>query len=186
MADREIELKFKIDEKVKKEIMAFLSGVATKTVSLHQVDTYYIPFFKNFEVDGKTRECVRIREEGEKLILGYKKIHYEADPVYCDEFETIIDSKDAMEKILFALGFEVQMVIDKERESYFHAELEFDFDTVKGLGDFMEVEVKGEDATLDKIFAFVEPYGLTKDDVIYDGIQKLMKEAMQKKEYNED
>ncbi|MBE5738700.1 MAG: class IV adenylate cyclase [Clostridiales bacterium] len=186
MADKEIEVKFKIEEKTKQELMAFLSRVATKTVSSHQIDTYYVPSFKNFEVDGQTRECVRIREEGEKCVLCYKKIHYEAEPIYCDEYETEISSKDQTEKILFALGFSVQMIIDKQRESYYHSELEFDFDSIKGLGEFMEVEVKGEDASLDKIFSFVESYGLTKEDVTYDGVQMLMKEAMQRKQYNGD
>lgn len=179
--EKSVEVKFRINEKIKQEIKAFLSRVAVRTISTHQIDTYYVPSFRDFEVNGETIECIRIREELDKIKLSYKKIHFDADPIYCDEYETEITSKDNMEKILFALNFSTQMVIDKFRESYFHTELEFSFDTVKDVGEFMEVKARGENANLDKIFSFVETYGLSKADVTYEGLQKIVKESKNKR-----
>lgn len=126
-------------------------------------------------------ECVRIREKDEKVILTYKKIHREASPIYCDEYEVEVSNKEQTEKFLFALGFSIQMKIDKTRETYKMNNLEFDFDTVEDLGELLEIEIKDENLDIESVYNFVSEYGLTKDDVTYKGIQVLMKEALNKK-----
>ena len=145
------------------------------------IDTYYITNFKNFEINGETIECVRIRENEKGSVLTYKKIHKEANPIYCDEFETFVSSKQQMENILFALGFSVQMIIDKKRVSYKMDNFEFDFDSVKNLGELMEVEIISENSSVEEIYNFVKIFGLSQQDVTYEGIQTLMKKAMKKK-----
>lgn len=180
MNNKEIELKFKINAEIREKIIQDLEILAKKVNEYRMIDTYYIPYFREFEVDGETMECVRIREAFGKSVLTYKKIHREANPVYCDEFETEVLSAEEMEKILFALGFSVQMKIDKTRVSYAYQSLEFDFDSVAGVGELMEVELKSETESTDEIFEFVKKYGLSKDDVTYDGIQVLVKKANQK------
>ncbi len=179
MNNKEIELKFIIDEQTKKEIIFDLNKVSTAKTS-RMIDTYYVPYFREFEINGETMECVRIREENGKAILTYKKIHRESDPVYCDEFETEVLSAEQTEKILFAIGFEIQMKIDKTRDSYSAFGFEFDFDSVKGLGEFLEVELKDEKSSTEDIIEFVKPYGLSRKNVTYDGIQKLMKQNISK------
>lgn len=177
MNNKEIELKFVINKNIKEQIITDLEKICSKTYEEHLIDTYYEPNFKKFEINGETVECVRIREDGHKIVLCYKKIHREVSPVYCDEYETQIFDKTQMENILFALGFSVQMVIDKTRVSYKLNNFEFDFDSVIGLGELLEVELKDENLTLDDIYNFVAKYGLSKKDVTYDGIQVLMKNA---------
>lgn len=178
MSNKEIELKFVIDEKIKNQIICDLEQKTTKIKEKSLIDTYYIPYFREFEINGETMECVRIREDDKGAVLAYKKIHREANPVFCDEYETNIESKEEMEKILFALGFSVQMVIDKTRVTYALGDFEFDFDSVKNLGEIFEVELKDNSADISKIYEFVSKYGLTEKDVTYKGIQVLMKEAM--------
>ena len=180
MKNKEIELKFKISEDIYKKIIIDLDASATKTGESRMVDTYYIPDFREFEIDGVTHECVRIRQTEKGNVLCYKKIHYEANPVYCDEFETMVADKEQIENILFRLGFSVQMVIDKTRVSYKKDNFEFDIDFVKDLGYLLEVELKDENADIEEIYNFVKVYGLTKDDVTYEGIQILMKKALNK------
>ena len=92
MKDKEIELKFRITSEQRQAILNYLSTNATYKGSERMIDTYYIPNFKDFEINGKTIECVRIREVDNSAVICYKHIHYEADPIYCDEFETKIDS----------------------------------------------------------------------------------------------
>ena len=181
MKDKEIELKFRITTTQKEAILEHIKPITNHTKTSRMVDTYYIPNFKEFEIDGRTIECVRIREANNSVVLCYKQIHYEANPIYCDEYETKIDSKDQMEKILFALGFNVQMVIDKTRDSYHNNQFEFDFDSVVGLGELMEIELKDNNGNIDDIYNIVKPFGLTKDDVTYEGIQLMMKKAMDDK-----
>ena len=87
MNNKEIELKFIIDVEKRKLIEADIAKLAKFESEKRQVDTYYIPNFKSFEKNGETMECVRIRESSGKAVLCYKRIHREAAPVYCDEYE---------------------------------------------------------------------------------------------------
>lgn len=175
MKEKEIELKFIINSDIKNKIIADLEKVAEKTHEEHLIDTYYVPYYKSFEVDNQTMECVRIRQQDNKSVLGYKKIHRECNPVYCDEYETEVSNKEQAEKILFSIGFSTQMVIDKTRVSYKYNNFIFDFDSVKSLGELMEVELIDNSSDVSEIYSFVSKYGLTKKDVTYDGIQMLMK-----------
>ncbi len=181
MKDKEIEVKFVINEEIKEAILKDLCSDEGKIKTVRQIDTYYIPYFKDFEVHGETLECVRIRETESKMVLCYKKIHKEVMPVFCDEYEVEILDKLQMEKILFALGFSVQMVIDKTRLSFKFDNFEFDFDSVKNLGELLEVELCGEGSNVEDIFALVSKYGLSQKDVTYEGIQTLMKKSLAKK-----
>ena len=176
MDNKEIELKFIIDSAKKNIIEEDLRLLAKFESEKRQIDTYYIPDFRSFEENGETVECVRIRESKGKAVLCYKKIHREAAPVYCDEYELEISNKDEMEKILFALGFSVQMVIDKLRKTYSFGKYEFDFDTVNGKLELLEVELKDNNASVEAILEFVKKYGLTMNDVTYRGIQLLVKD----------
>lgn len=180
MANKEVEFKFQITKEQKQNIQNELNASAEYLGKSRQVDTYYIPNFKEFEVNGQTMECLRIREVDSSKTLGYKKIHREATPVYCDEYELKIEDKTAMEKILFSLGFEVQMVIDKTRETYRLGKLEFDFDTVYGLGELLEVELIDQNEEPSIVFEFLKPFGLSKENVTYKGIQVMLKEATKK------
>lgn len=180
MENKEIELKFVINKDIKENIILDLETKNIKKTEQRLIDTYYIPNFKDFEINGETIECVRIRENENGITLAYKKVHKDATPVYCDEYETIISDKQQMEKILFAIGFSVQMVIDKVRLTYKLENFEIDFDSVKELGELMEVELKNEFGNIKDIYNFVSDYGLTKNDVTYDGIQTMMKKLNKK------
>lgn len=181
MKDKEIELKFIINKEIKNAILNDNIENFEKISNFRVVDTYYTPNFKDFEINGETMECLRIREDESGFTLTYKKIHRECDPVYCDEYETKIEDAEQIEKILFSLGFSVQMKIDKIRETYRLNNLEFDFDTIENLGEHLEIELKDESSTVEQIYDFVSKYGLTKNDVTYKGIQVLMKEALNNK-----
>ena len=177
MENKEIELKFKISAEIKEKIENDLKQANITCKTSHIVDTYYIPNFKEFEINGVTHECVRIREKDNTSVLCYKKIHYESNPIYCDEYETVISNKKQMQNILFALGFNMQMEIDKIRTSYKLDKFKFDFDSVKNLGELLEVElIVGEDVS--EIYEYVKKYGLTQENVTYEGIQILMKKAL--------
>ena len=52
-----------------------------------------------------------------------------------------------MKKILCNLGFEVLIVVDKVRNSWQYEEYEISIDSVKNLGDYIEIEYKGTENT---------------------------------------
>lgn len=85
-----------------------------------------------------------------------------------------------MENTLFTLGFNVEMVIDKTRETYLVNNLELDFDSVKNLGELLEIELKDNSSDINEIYNFVKKYELSKKDVTYEGIQNLMKKQLNK------
>ena len=53
----------------------------------------------------------------------------------------------------------------------------FDFDSVKNLGEILEIELTDNSKDVNDIFEFVKKYNLTKKDVTYEGIQMLMKKS---------
>lgn len=174
MDNKEIELKFVIDKARREKILADIEIIAEFVGEKRQIDTYYIPEFKSFDENGETKECLRIRQSNGKNVMCYKNIHRESNPVYCDEFETELSDNYGMEKILFALGFKVQMVIDKVRKSFVYGEFEIDFDSVNDKLEILEIELKNNSLGEDAILEFVKKYGLTKSDVTYRGIQKII------------
>ncbi len=180
MKDKEIERRFKITQEQKENILNFVKSQATFKEECSQFDVYYEPSFKEWEKDGKTMEALRIRTVDGISTMNYKYIHREINPIYCDEFESVIADAEQMEKILFAIGFHRLIEIDKTRQTYAYGDFQFDIESVVGLGDFLEVELKCEDSEVNKIFDLLKPFGLTENDVTFDGIIKLMQNANKK------
>lgn len=179
MSNIEMEYKFLITENQKSEILEYLNKNGEFISSSHQKDVYFIPKFRDFEINGQTAECVRVRTTDKGSVFCYKKIHREASPVYCDEYETKIEDAESLEKILLAIDFEIQMTIDKTRTTYKLGDFEFDFDSVKNLGELLEVEFKGCDLDkFDEVFEILSKYNISKTDANYDGIQMLMKRKL--------
>lgn len=67
MKGKEIEVKFSITANQKQQIIEDLNKTGKFEKSSRLVDTYYIPYYKDFEIDGETIECVRIREDKREL-----------------------------------------------------------------------------------------------------------------------
>ena len=63
---------------------------------------------------------------------------------YCDEFETKIGSIEQFRKILSALNFRSIVTVDKLRKIYTYKDYEVAIDSVKDLGDFVEIEYIGK------------------------------------------
>ena len=57
--------------------------------------------------------------------------------------------------------------------------LELDFDSVKNLGELLEIELKDNSSDINEIYNFVKKYELSKKDVTYEGIQNLMENLFQ-------
>ncbi|MBE7169151.1 MAG: class IV adenylate cyclase [Williamsia sp.] len=99
----------------------------------HQVDTYF----------NAPRGRLKLREGN----IEYALIHYDREDVASTKQSHVIlfqyEPDDALKEILrIQLG--IKAVVDKQRRIYFVDNVKFHFDTVAGLGHFIEVEAIDE------------------------------------------
>ena len=105
----------------------------------HQVDTYFnVPFGRLKLREGTIENCLiyygRENKPGPK---ESRVILLETEP-----------PSPLKEILARALG--VMVVVDKQREIYFHDNVKFHLDTVKSLGKFVEIEAIDTDGTIGK------------------------------------
>ncbi len=150
--DREIEIKIQLASQEHSKLLAWLEANAKFRTENRQVDTYYnnpkqpFTFLKDGYKDAEDYLRIRKSEKGNSICFK----HWVKDPedqtkhLYCDEYETEVDDTMQMHKILDALGYKKDIVIDKTRRVYEYQYFEFAIDQVKELGNFVEIEIKQE------------------------------------------
>jgi adenylate cyclase class 2 len=165
--DREIEIKFPVDEETFLRVRERLAQTAIGKPLSNQVDTYLTPKHRNFVEPEFPWEWLSVRRRGGKAILCYKHWHPARERIHthADEFETEIQDPDQLEKIFRALNFGELVTVDKKREIFiFKDEFEIALDDVKGLGFFVEIEalkdLGGVDVTRKKILEFAGSIGI--------------------------
>lgn len=137
----EIEIKLKVDSKEYQRILNIMEKRATYIETESHYATYYKPTYRKF-----SDEWLRIRNENGKFMLNYKK---KRSNFCCDEWETLIDNVNHLEKILTSLGMKKIGVIKKIRKKYlYNNKFEISFDDVKNIGLFIEIEIKKVDFNL--------------------------------------
>lgn len=149
MSNFEIELKVIISDHEK--FVSWLKKYAKFVGSSRQIDTYFNPPHTNFiffdELGQKrANDYLRIRVNPKNGLVAFKRHH--PDPKggrgYIDEYETEISDSKQMQKIFELLSFKKISTVDKLRQSYEYKDFQIECDTVKGLGYFVEVELKSK------------------------------------------
>lgn len=153
----ELEIKLKVDNNTYKKVLSHFNNSCEKS---EQIDTYYIPEFKEFN-----DEWLRVRNETGKNILSYKK---KLEDNYREEIETIIDNYNNLHLILTNLGFKVKGKITKNRIKILYKDkYEFSFDDVKNIGLFIEIEVKKIEYSvieeINSLYKILDDFGLSID-----------------------
>jgi len=142
-----IEVEIKIAISNFEEIKAKVSEVGKLIKSIHQIDEYYVPSHRDFFAQKPhPTEWLRIRTNPDKIIFEYdKSINKKAngEQECAEEYETEILNADEFRKILKFLDFKYVVTVDKQREYWDCGDLEIALDKIKDLGDFIEVEAKG-------------------------------------------
>lgn len=141
---REIEIQVRV-EKIG-NLLKFLKQNAQFIGSEHQIDTYYSPIKNSFIDVRPVREWLRLRNSSGKYTVTYKNIRFEEDGRTHDkvEFESEIKDITQLENIFLALNFKPIVTVDKKRQIYVYKAYEVSIDSVDNLGDFVEIEYKGE------------------------------------------
>ncbi|MEU9129355.1 class IV adenylate cyclase [Kitasatospora sp. NPDC048540] len=153
-------------------------GAKAGTAS-RQVDTYYNAPHRDFLAGEVISEWLRVRVEDEASSLNFKRWYplEEKIKTHCDEFETTVADAEAVTRLLGALDFTHLTTVDKVREEWVSDGIAVAFDTVAGLGEFIEFEFKGEADTIEqataKIEVFIAGLGIELGDRIHAGYPHL-------------
>lgn len=158
----EIEIKATFEDKDKlKENLVKLGAEQKKTK--HQIDEYYNHPQRDTR---ETNEYIRLRYEAESND-GIFAHHINLSDGVNKEFEVSVGDIKVFKQILEGLSFPLLGVIDKKRETFQLGEFTITIDEVKDIGNFVEIEVDGEESEVDEKKAqcveMLEKIGLTKD-----------------------
>jgi len=138
----EIEIQVKIEHAT--PLLGFLEKNAKFREETRQIDEYYSPTHRDFIAVRPIKEWLRIRNSNGKYSVNYKNWHYDnGRSTHADEYETSIESPDKMRNIFQVLNFKNVATVDKIRKIWDYKDWEVSIDSIKNLGDFVEIEYKG-------------------------------------------
>jgi adenylate cyclase, class 2 len=161
----EIEMKTKIKNKKRLLAKFALLGIRNRSKA-HFIDIYFSPRKgKRFVLVNSPK--LRIRKN---LTAGTATFEYHLPSgVYCNqEREIEVSDGDMMDVILKQLGFIEEVRIDKVRTFYDYKNFNIYIDQVKGLGNFLEVEIMNatnKKAAVKKIKQLLKDL-CVKDDIV--------------------
>lgn len=142
-----VEVEIKVEINNFEEIKAKVSALGKLIKSIRQVDDYFIPCHRDFFAQKPHPvEWLRIRTNPDKTIFEYDKSinkNKKGEQECAEEYETEISSPEEFRKILNFLDFKKVITVDKQREYWDCGDFEIALDRIAGLGDFIEVEAKG-------------------------------------------
>ena len=144
VGDKEIEIQVQIEKN--KKLRAFLKKEAEFIGEFRQIDQYYSPKHRDFTKVRPIKEWLRLRDSSGKYSINYKNWYYNKNgrSEYCDEYESPVESLKQLENIFKAIDIKPVTIVDKVRKIYLYKNYEIAIDSIKGLGDFVEVEYKGK------------------------------------------
>ncbi len=149
MKNIEIEIQANIENS--KPLIDFLAKNAQYKSEKRQIDEYFSPHHKNFIGTRPVKEWLRLRDSNGKYFVTYKNYHYDESgkSTHCEEYETTVENIDKLRKIWNVLNFKSLVIVDKLRKTWVYNDYEIAIDSVKGLGDFVEIEYIGSDEKVD-------------------------------------
>lgn len=151
MANNNQEIEIQVNIEDSGSLLNFLKSKGTFKHEVHQIDRYFSPAGNSFLATRPVSRWLRLRQTDKGCSFNYKNWHFDKDgrSSYCDEFETKIEDIGAVEKILGALEFDNIVTVDKLRKIWTFDDYEIAIDSIKNLGDFVEIEYIGSDNEVD-------------------------------------
>lgn len=143
MQEHEIEIQVQVERT--EGLLTLLEQQGDCVGETRQIDEYFVPAHRDFLARQPIEEWLRLRTTDTGSSLNYKKWHFDSEGkgLYADEYETKVENIEAGRRILFAIDARPIITVDKLRKSWNYKDYEISIDTVKGLGEFVEVEYKG-------------------------------------------
>jgi len=148
---KNIEIEIQVNIENTKPLIDFLEKNAEFKKECRQIDEYFSPTHRNFIGVRPVKEWLRLRDSSGKYSINYKNWYFDEDGKshYCDEYETKVEALDQIKKILDVLNFKSIVKVDKKRRIWIYKDYEIAVDSVKELGDFVEIEYIGKDEKVD-------------------------------------
>ena len=138
------EIEVKVLNVDKQKIEEKLSLLRARKIFEDQIITYFFDFEDDRIV--KAKNVLRLRKEGKKSVLTFKKVLSKESAKVAEEYEVEVSSIMKMEAILELLGLFVIGKIQKHRTSYELDDLRFDIDKLENefayVPEYLEIEGK--------------------------------------------
>jgi len=168
----EIEIKVKINDRkiIRKKLLALSAIFQGKT---HQVDTYFSLYKRPYTK--KRGSIVRLRRnvDTKKVILAF---HTDKRYSETDECEIEVSDLKETQRMLKLMKARPEAVVDKVRQHFKLGRFLIVLDKVKGLGDYIEVELESKNYqdSIKKILDFYKKLGIdAKSNIRYPGYLQL-------------
>jgi adenylate cyclase class 2 len=151
MSHNNIEIEIQVNIEKSQGLLDFLKQNGVSRGENHQYDEYFSPAGNDFLAVRPVKEWLRLRDSNGKTSINYKNWYFDEQGKsnHCDEFETKIENLEQVRKILTALNFKSIAIVDKNRKIWTYQDYEVAVDSVKNLGDFVEIEYIGKDEKVD-------------------------------------
>lgn len=145
MSHDNIEIEIQVNIENPEPLLEFLEKNGIFVAESHQVDEYFSPLHDDFLAVRPTNRWLRLRESPKGCSINYKNWYFDEDGKsrFCDEYESKVENLEQMKKILLSLGFKSIVTVDKIRKVWKYADYEIGIDSVKNLGDYVEIEYTG-------------------------------------------
>lgn len=174
MENVEIEIQIKIENS--KNLLKFLKKNADFKYENKQIDEYFTPSHRDFLKTRPVGEWLRLRDSGGNFSINYKNWHFyrNGKSYYCDEYESKIENIGKVKKIFKVLDFKSLVVVEKVRKAWQYKNYEIALDSIKNLGDFVEIEYVGKrkvdpETTTAEMIKFLKDIGCGKIERNYVG-----------------
>lgn len=171
--DTEIEIQVKVENI--EPLISFLIKNGKFVKEERQIDEYFTPPHRNFISIRPIKEWLRLRNENGNYTINYKNWHHDENgkSYSCDEFETSIKNIEQIRKLFKAIDFKTTVKVDKTRKTWNWKDYEISVDIVIGLGEFVEIELRGKSdnhkKTTDEMIRFLKEIGVGKIQRNYQG-----------------
>jgi adenylate cyclase class 2 len=141
------EIEVKVLEIDRKKVEETLRNLGAEKILDSNIQTIFFDFEDGRIV--KAKDVLRLRKEGRKVELTYKKVHATQTAKEAEEYSVDVSSLEEMRKILENLGlFETENML-KHRISYKLDKVRFDIDRYledySFVPEFMEIEAESTD-----------------------------------------
>jgi len=141
-----------------------LIRLGAKRVFDGEVETFFFDF-KNHSVI-KARNVIRLRREGDRTVLTFKKFLSNEDVKAVEEYEVVVSNMQKMKRILEFLGLSMTSSMQKHRVSYRLGHVHFDIDRYERehayIPEFLEIEAEDTGT----IHRYAELLGFTIEDCL--------------------
>ncbi|RLI72976.1 class IV adenylate cyclase [Archaeoglobales archaeon] len=170
----EVEVKFKAYDGVEERIKEMADFVIEK----FEEDLYFNHPCKDFK---ESDEALRVRKDKEGIKVTYKGAKVDKETKSREEIKLKVDDFDKSIDLFKKLGFKPVREVVKLRRIYRIGDAIICYDEVKGLGNFVEIEIEsdfdGFEEAKQRVFKIAKMLGFNPKDNIRKSYLELLEES---------